>query len=72
MTPARQEGKAQVSIEHAQQADGPVERSKIRTVVILSRHAEPLKAVTSKEVARHSDHEETVPSIADMNKPIIP
>ena len=72
MTRARPQGKAQVSIEHAQQADGSVEQSKIRTVVILTRHAESLKAVMSKEVARHSDHEETVPSIADMNKPIIP
>merc|ERR1711916_189085 len=51
-----------------QRADGSVEPRKIHTVVISTQHAEPLKAVRSKEVAGYSGPEETAPSMEDMNK----
>merc|ERR1712011_49023 len=37
-------------------------------VVISTQHAEPLKAVRSKEVAGYSGPEETAPSMDEMNK----
>ena len=46
----RPDGKTQVTIEHVQRDDGSVEPRKIHTVVISTQHAEPLKAVRSKEV----------------------
>mmetsp|Transcript_63861 Transcript_63861/g.169046 ORF Transcript_63861/g.169046 Transcript_63861/m.169046 type:complete len:459 (-) Transcript_63861:131-1507(-) len=64
----RPDGKTQVTIEYVQRADGSVEPRKIHTVVISTQHAEPLKAVRSKEVAGYSGPEETAPSMADMNK----
>merc|ERR1712135_62100 len=64
----RPDGKTQVTIEYLQRADGSVEPRKIHTVVISTQHAEPLKAVRSKEVAGHSGPEETAPSMEEMNK----
>merc|ERR1712070_1026248 len=45
----RPDGKTQVTIEYLQKTDGAVEPKKIHTVVISTQHAEPLKAVRSKE-----------------------
>merc|ERR1712057_110132 len=45
----RPDGKTQVTIEYLQKVDGSVEPQKIHTVVISTQHAEPLKAVRSKE-----------------------
>merc|ERR1719456_1121769 len=45
----RPDGKTQVTIEYKQKEDGSVEPLKIHTVVISTQHAEPLKAVRSKE-----------------------
>merc|ERR1719392_124691 len=64
----RPDGKTQVTIEYVQRADGSVEPRKIHTVVISTQHAEPLKAVRSKEVAGYSGPEETAPSMEEMNK----
>jgi len=64
----RPDGKTQVTIEYVQRADGSVEPRKIHTVVISTQHAEPLKAVRSKEVAGYSGPEETAPSMDEMNK----
>merc|ERR1712064_17343 len=44
---------------------------KIHTVVISTQHAEPLKAVRSKECAGYSGAEMTAPSMEDMNKSIV-
>merc|ERR1712065_123637 len=57
-----------MGIEYLQRADGSVEPRKIHTVVISTQHAEPLKAVRSKEVAGYSGPEETAPSMDEMNK----
>jgi len=64
----RPDGKTQVTIEYVQRADGSVEPRKIHTVVISTQHAEPLKAVRSKEVAGYSGPEETAPSMEEMNR----
>merc|ERR1711865_523148 len=64
----RPDGKTQVTIEYKQKADGSVEPLKIHTVVISTQHAEPGKAVRSKECAGYSGPEMTAPSMADMNK----
>merc|ERR1711935_217609 len=64
----RPDGKTQVTIEYKQKADGSVEPLKIHTVVISTQHAEPLKAVRSKEQAGYSGPEMTAPSMEDMNK----
>ena len=64
----RPDGKTQVTIEYVQRADGSVEPRKIHTVVISTQHAEPLKAVRSKEVAGYSGPDETAPSMEEMNK----
>merc|ERR1719439_198265 len=45
----RPDGKTQVTIEYKENADGSVEPLKIHTVVISTQHAEPSKAVRSKE-----------------------
>merc|ERR1712028_208864 len=67
----RPDGKTQVTIEYMQKADGSVEPLKIHTVVISTQHAEPLKAVRSKECAGYKGPEMTAPSMADMNKAIV-
>jgi len=64
----RPDGKTQVTIEYKQKADGSVEPLKIHTVVISTQHAEPSKAVRSKECAGYSGPEMTAPSMEDMNK----
>jgi len=64
----RPDGKTQVTIEYKQKADGSVEPLKIHTVVISTQHAEPGKAVRSKECAGYSGPEMTAPSMEDMNK----
>jgi len=66
----RPDGKTQVTIEYKQKADGSVEPQKIHTVVISTQHAEPLKAVRTKECAGYSGAEMTAPSFEDMNKAI--
>merc|ERR1712017_70745 len=47
------------------------EPQKIHTVVISTQHAEPLKAVRSKECAGYTGAEMTAPSMEEMNKLII-
>jgi len=67
----RPDGKTQVTIEYLQKKDGSVEPRKIHTVVISTQHAEPLKAVRTKECAGYTGPEMTAPSMEDMNKEII-
>merc|ERR1712144_169051 len=67
----RPDGKTQVTIEYLQKDDGAVEPKKIHTVVISTQHAEPLKAVRSKECAGYTGPEMTAPSMEDMNKLIV-
>merc|ERR1712225_186170 len=67
----RPDGKTQVTIEYEQKPDGSVEPKKIHTVVISTQHAEPLKAVRTKEVEGYTGPEATAPSMEDMNKLII-
>merc|ERR1712138_292102 len=67
----RPDGKTQVTIQYLQKADGSVEPQKIHTVVISTQHAEPLKAVRTKECAGYSGPEMTAPSMEDMNKAIV-
>jgi len=64
----RPDGKTQVTIEYLQKKDGSVEPRKIHTVVISTQHAEPLKAMRSKEVAGYTGPDEQAPSMEDMNK----
>ena len=45
-----------------------MEPQKIHTVVISTQHAEPSKAVRTKECAGYSGPEMTAPSMEDMNK----
>merc|ERR1712151_792439 len=66
----RPDGKTQVTIKYAQKEDGSVEPLSIHTVVISTQHAEPLKAVRTKEVEGYSGEEATAPSMEDMNKAI--
>merc|ERR1712134_175420 len=66
----RSDGKTQVTIQYLQKADGSVEPTKIHTVVISTQHAEPLKAVRTKEVEGYTGAEMTAPSMDDMNKAI--
>merc|ERR1719326_744250 len=54
----RPDGKTQVTIEYQQHADGSVEPLKVHTVVISTQHAEPSKALRSKEVAGYSGAED--------------
>jgi len=67
----RPDGKTQVTIEYKQHADGSVEPLKFHTVVISTQHAEPLKAVRTKECAGYSGPEMTAPSMEEMNKLIV-
>jgi len=67
----RPDGKTQVTIDYLQKADGSVEPQKIHTVLISTQHAEPLKAVRSKECAGYTGTEMTAPSMEDMNKAIV-
>ena len=67
----RPDGKTQVTIEYLEKADGSVEPQKIHTVVISTQHAEPLKALRSKECAGYTGKEMTAPSVEDMNKAIV-
>merc|ERR1712025_667695 len=67
----RPDGKTQVTIEYLQKADGSVEPKKIHTVVISTQHAEPSKAVRSKECAGYSGPEMTAPTMEEMNKLIV-
>merc|ERR1712085_54838 len=64
----RPDGKTQVTIEYLQKADGSVEPQKIHTVLISTQHAEPLKAMRSKECAGYTGPEMTAPSMEEMNK----
>merc|ERR1739848_194051 len=67
----RPDGKTQVTIQYLQKEDGSVEPQKIHTVVISTQHAEPLKAVRTKECAGYTGPEMTAPSMEDMNKAIV-
>merc|ERR1711934_881580 len=67
----RPDGKTQVTIQYLQKSDGSVEPQKIHTVVISTQHAEPLKAVRSKECAGYTGAEMTAPSMEDMNRLIV-
>merc|ERR1711892_420893 len=67
----RPDGKTQVTIEYLQKLDGSVEPQKIHTVLISTQHAEPLKAMRSKECAGYAGPEMTAPSMEDMNKAIV-
>jgi len=67
----RPDGKTQVTIEYLQKADGSVEPKKIHTVVISTQHAEPSKAVRTKECAGYKGPEMTAPSMEEMNKQIV-
>merc|ERR1712118_562221 len=58
----------QVTIEYLQKEDGSVEPQKIHTVLISTQHAEPSKAVRSKECAGYTGSEMTAPSIEDIVK----
>merc|ERR1719157_260222 len=64
----RPDGKTQVTIEYKQKEDGSVEPLKIHTVVISTQHAEPGKALRSKECEGYTGPEMTAPSMEDMNK----
>merc|ERR1711939_1190137 len=67
----RPDGKTQVTTEYLQKEDGSVEPQKIHTVLISTQHAEPSKALRSKECAGYTGPEMTAPSMEDMNKAII-
>ena len=69
----RPDGKTQVTIEYKQKSDGSVEPQKIHTVVISTQHAEPLKAVRTKECSHqgYKGSEMTAPSMEEMNKLIV-
>jgi len=67
----RPDGKTQVTIEYLQKADGSVEPQKMHTVVISTQHAEPSKAVRSKECAGYTGPEMTAPDMKEMNRLIV-
>merc|ERR1712115_647822 len=67
----RPDGETQVTIEYLQKEDGSVEPKKIHTVVISTQHAEPSKALRTKEVEGYTGPEATAPSMEDMNKAIV-
>merc|ERR1712159_939427 len=67
----RPDGKTQVTIEYLQKADGSVEPQKIHTVVISTQHAEPEKALRTKECEGYTGEEMTAPSMDEMNKLIV-
>merc|ERR1712054_310165 len=64
----RPDGKTQVTIQYLQKADGSVQPLKIHTVVISTQHAEPGKALRTKECEGYSGDEMTAPSMEEMNK----
>merc|ERR1712185_406025 len=66
----RPDGKTQVTIEYKQNDDGSVEPLKIHTVVISTQHAEPSKAVRSKECEGYKGPEMMAPTMEMMNKHI--
>merc|ERR1712118_315363 len=66
----RPDGKTQVTIEYKQNDDGSMEPLKIHTVVISTQHAEPGKAVRSKECDGYKGPEMTAPTMEMMNKHI--
>merc|ERR1711865_952023 len=66
----RPDGKTQVTIEYKQNDDGSVEPLKIHTVVISTQHAEPSKAVRSKECDGYKGPEMNAPTMEMMNKAI--
>merc|ERR1711861_2173 len=66
----RPDGKTQGTIEYKQNDDGSVEPLKIHTVVISTQHAEPSKAVRSKECEGYKGPEMTAPTMEMMNKHI--
>merc|ERR1712194_291727 len=69
----RPDGKTQVTIEYKQKSDGSVEPQKIHTIVISTQHAEPLKAVRTKECSHqgYMGPEMTAPSMEEMNNLIV-
>merc|ERR1719432_520329 len=67
----RPDGKTQVTIEYKQKGDGSVEPQKIHTVVISTQHAEPSKALRTKECEGYTGEEMTAPSMEEMNKLIV-
>jgi len=67
----RPDGKTQVTIEYTEKADGSVEPQKIHTVVISTQHAEPSKAVRTKECAGYTGPEMTAPDMKEMNRLIV-
>merc|ERR1711971_1297281 len=67
----RPDGKTQVTIEYLQKEDGSVEPQKIHTVLISTQHAEPLKAVRTKECEGYTGAEMTAPSMQQMNTLIV-
>merc|ERR1712147_28223 len=67
----RPDGKTQVTIEYVQKTDGSVEPQKIHTVVISTQHAEPSKAVRTKECAGYTGPEMTAPDMKEMNRLIV-
>merc|ERR1712007_406024 len=67
----RPDGKTQVTIEYVEKADGSVEPQKIHTVVISTQHAEPSKALRTKECAGYTGPEMTAPSMKEMNDLIV-
>merc|ERR1712137_1015113 len=66
----RPDGKTQVTIEYKMNDDGSVEPLKIHTVVISTQHAEPGKALRSKECEGYKGPEMTAPTMEMMNKHI--
>merc|ERR1712005_41442 len=66
----RPDGKTQVTIEYKKNEDGSVEPLKIHTVVISTQHAEPGKALRSKECDGYKGPEMTAPTMEMMNKAI--
>merc|ERR1712194_633051 len=67
----RPDSKTQVTIEYLLREDGSVEPQKVHTVVISTQHAEPSKAVRSKECAGFKGPEMTAPPMEEMNKLIV-
>merc|ERR1711869_15643 len=67
----RPDGKTQVTVEYKQNDDGSVEPLKINTVVISTQHAEPTKAMRSKECDGYKGPEMTAPTMEMMNKLIV-
>merc|ERR1719426_522810 len=67
----RPDGKTQVTLEYVEKADGSVEPQKIHTVVISTQHAEPSKAVRTKECAGYTGPEMTAPDMKEMNRLIV-